>query len=61
MIQQEAVAVEPGLETHLVRLASGEVLHAYAVILAAGGGAHEDLVLPGRLKISARGSPTAHL
>lgn len=28
MIQQEAVAVEPRLETHSVWLASGEVLHA---------------------------------
>lgn len=54
MIQQEAVAVEPGLETHLVRLASGEVLHAYAVILAAGGSARR-LGAPGEVENFGKG------
>ena len=39
MIQQEVVAVEPGIDFHSVRLANGEVLRTCAVILAAGGSA----------------------
>jgi thioredoxin reductase (NADPH) len=39
MIQQEVVAVDPGVEFHSVRLANGDLLHAHAVILAAGGSA----------------------
>jgi thioredoxin reductase (NADPH) len=37
MIQQEVVAVEPGLEFHTVKLTGGDILQAYAVILATGG------------------------
>ncbi|MFH1241558.1 MAG: thioredoxin-disulfide reductase [Pseudomonadota bacterium] len=37
VIQKETVAVEPGLEYHEVRLSSGEILQAHAVILATGG------------------------
>lgn len=37
VIQQETVAVEPGIEYHSVRLSNGEVLRSHAVILAAGG------------------------
>ena len=37
VIQKEVVAVEPGLEYHSVRLSSGEILLADAVILATGG------------------------
>jgi thioredoxin reductase (NADPH) len=39
MIQKEAVAVDPGIEFHSVRLADGTLLNAHAVILAAGGSA----------------------
>jgi thioredoxin reductase (NADPH) len=37
LMQQEVVAVEPGLEFHSVRLADGTLLEAHAVMLAAGG------------------------
>jgi thioredoxin reductase (NADPH) len=37
VIQQETVAVEPGIEYHSVRLSNGEVLRSHAVVLAAGG------------------------
>ena len=46
IVQQEVVAVEPGLEYHSVRLADGRVLDAHAVILAAGGKARK-LNVPG--------------
>jgi thioredoxin reductase (NADPH) len=39
MIQQEVVAIEPGLEFHSVRLADGTLLESHAVILATGGSA----------------------
>lgn len=39
MIQQEVVAVDPGIEFHSVRLANSTELHAHAVILAPGGSA----------------------
>ncbi|HVO85291.1 MAG TPA: FAD-dependent oxidoreductase, partial [Syntrophobacteria bacterium] len=35
--QDEVVSVEPGLEFHTVRLASGTVLQGYAVVLGMGG------------------------
>ncbi len=54
MIQQEVVAVEPGLEFHSVRLANGDVLHACAVILAAGGSARR-LNVPGEIENFGRG------
>ncbi len=37
IIQQETVAVEPGIEYHSVRLSNGEILWSHAVILAVGG------------------------
>src|SRR3990172_4224961 len=37
VIQQETIAVEPGIEYHSVRLSNGEVLRSHAVILAVGG------------------------
>ena len=46
MIQQEVVAVDPGLDYHAVRLADGSVLRAHALILAAGGSARK-LGVPG--------------
>jgi thioredoxin reductase (NADPH) len=54
MVQQEVVEVEPGLECHSVRLANGDVLHAYAVILAAGGSARR-LGVPGEIENFGRG------
>ena len=46
VIQQEVVAVEPGIDFHSVRLADGRELNAHAVILAAGGSARK-LDVPG--------------
>ncbi len=37
VVQQETVAVEPGIEYHSVRLSDGRVLNCHAVILATGG------------------------
>ena len=37
VISKEVVALEPGLDFHTVKLASGESLQAHAVILATGG------------------------
>jgi thioredoxin reductase (NADPH) len=37
MVQQEVVAVEPGLDYHQVRLGDGRVVRAHAIILAMGG------------------------
>lgn len=37
IMNKEAEAVEPGVEFHCVRLTSGEVLNAHAIIMAAGG------------------------
>ncbi len=54
MVQQEVVAVEPGVEFHSVRLANGDVLHAYAVILAAGGSARR-LGVPGEIENFGKG------
>ena len=53
MIQQEVVAVEPGLDFHTVQLADGARLYAHAVILAAGGSARL-LNVPGENEITAR-------
>ena len=44
--EKEAVATEPGIEYHAVRLADGTLLKAHAVILAAGGTARK-LNIPG--------------
>lgn len=46
MIQEEVVSVEPGIESHSVRLADGRLLQAHALILAAGGSARK-LDIPG--------------
>ena len=37
VLAQEVTAVEPGLDFHTVRLDTGEVLQAHAIILATGG------------------------
>jgi thioredoxin reductase (NADPH) len=54
MIQQEAAAVEPGLEFHSVRLGDEQLLHAHAVILAAGGSAKR-LNVPGETENFGKG------
>ncbi len=46
IIEKEAVATEPGVDYHSVRLVDGTILHAHAVILAAGGTAKK-LQVPG--------------
>lgn len=46
MIEKEAVATEPGIEYHSVRLADGTLLKAHAIVLAAGGTARK-LNIPG--------------
>lgn len=46
VIQQEVVAVDPGIDFHAIRLADGRELKAHAVILAAGGSARR-LNVPG--------------
>ncbi|MGB3211763.1 MAG: thioredoxin-disulfide reductase [Desulforhopalus sp.] len=46
IVQNEAVATEPGIDYHSVRLADGTVLKSHAVILAAGGTALK-LNIPG--------------
>lgn len=54
MIQQEVAAVDPGVEFHSVRLANGDLLHAHAVILAAGGSAKK-LNVPGETENFGKG------
>ena len=54
MMQQEVVSIEPGVEFHSVGLADGTVLHAHAVILAAGGSAKR-LGVPGEIKHFGKG------
>lgn len=45
-VQEEVVAVEPGLDFHSVRLANGDVLQTHTVILATGGSPRK-LGIPG--------------
>ena len=45
-VQEEVVAVEPGLDFHTVRLANGELLKTHTVILATGGSPRK-LEIPG--------------
>ena len=45
-VQEEVVAVEPGLEFHSVKLANGDVFKTHAVILATGGSPRK-LEIPG--------------
>jgi thioredoxin reductase (NADPH) len=46
IVEKEAVATEPGIDYHSVRLVDGTVLRSHAVILAAGGTAQK-LNIPG--------------
>lgn len=46
IVQEEVVAVEPGLDFHTVRLANGDILKTHTVILAPGGSPRK-LDIPG--------------
>jgi thioredoxin reductase (NADPH) len=46
LVQEEVVAVEPGLDFHTVRLANGDLLKTHTVILATGGSPRK-LAIPG--------------
>jgi len=46
LVQEEVVAVEPGLDVHTVRLANGDILKTHTVILATGGSPRK-LEIPG--------------
>ncbi len=52
--QEEVMAIEPGDDLHAVRLGSGEVIRAHAVILALGGMARK-LNIPGEAELFGRG------
>lgn len=54
IITQEAVAIEPGIDFHSVRLSSGEVLNAHAIILAVGGKIRK-LNVPGEIENFGKG------
>lgn len=46
MIQAEAVAIDPGIDAHLVRLEDGRIIKCHAIILASGGNPRK-LGIPG--------------
>ena len=46
IVQEEVVAVEPGLDFHTIRLANGDILKSHTVILATGGSPRK-LDIPG--------------
>ncbi len=46
IVQEEVVAVEPGLDFHIVRLANGDLFKTHTVILATGGSPRK-LDIPG--------------
>jgi len=54
MISDEVEAIEPGLAHHEVRLAGGEVIRGYAVVLATGGSPRK-LGIPGEDKYYGKG------
>jgi thioredoxin reductase (NADPH) len=54
MISDEVEAIEPGLDFHEVRLAGGEVIRGYAVVLATGGSPRK-LGIPGEDKYYGKG------
>jgi thioredoxin reductase (NADPH) len=54
ILDKEALATEPGIEYHSVRLADGTLLKAHAVILAAGGTARK-LNIPGEIENFGKG------
>jgi thioredoxin reductase (NADPH) len=54
VLREEAVAVEPGLDFHSVKLQNGDALHGRTIILAAGGTARR-LNIPGETENFGRG------
>lgn len=54
LLTREVVEIEPGLDGHIVRLDSGDELHAPAVILACGGQPRR-LGIPGELENYGKG------
>jgi thioredoxin reductase (NADPH) len=54
MISDEVEVIEPGLEHHEVRLAGGDVIRGYAVVLATGGSPRK-LGIPGEDKYYGKG------
>ena len=54
IVQEEVVAVEPGLDFHTVRLANGDILKTHTVILATGGSPRK-LDIPGENEYYGKG------
>ena len=54
IVQQEVVAIEPGIDFHSVRLGNGDTLNAHSIIMAAGGNARR-LSVPGEIENFGRG------
>jgi thioredoxin reductase (NADPH) len=54
VIQDEALSIQPGPDIHSVRLESGKILRAHAVIIATGGNPRK-LGIPGELEFLGRG------
>ena len=54
ILQEEAVAIEPGVDFHSVRLANGTILNGYTVIMAPGG-ISRTLGVPGEVENRGRG------
>ncbi len=54
ILQEEAIAIEPGIEFHSVRLANGRTLNTYTIILAPGG-ISRSLGVPGEAENLGRG------
>lgn len=54
ILRQEVTAIEPGLDFHTVRLANGDILNSFAVVVAAGGHARR-LNVPGEIENFGKG------
>ncbi|HYA41053.1 MAG TPA: FAD-dependent oxidoreductase [Syntrophobacteraceae bacterium] len=54
ILQEEAVAIEPGIDFHSVRLANGKTLRGYTIIMAPGG-VSRTLGVPGEAENLGRG------
>ena len=54
LLTEQVIAIEPGLDLHTIRLASGECLKTHAVILATGGSPRQ-LGIPGERELYGKG------
>ncbi len=54
IIQQEVLALDPGIDFHSVRLANGQVLNAHSIIMATGGKSRR-LNVPGEIENFGKG------